>query len=178
MVRHQRQARGKNQARGVNAACGRHALEVLLGIGRCHDPEYAAADFAEQVQPEVEYFGTDLGDLIERTEHHPCFGQAVSSARLRRGDAALAVVGLIAVGQARDLLGIKIFRAGGNQKTIRDDVIDEVGAHGARIAVPVHLQRGHAFREQRTERVLGISLQIDQDVWLQRADAFTHGVVG
>ena len=92
--------------------------------------------------------GVILKLLLKQQKTKPSSGRP-QSARLGVvfGDRPPAVVGLIAIGQMDDLLAEKGLLVHRRDDGIGDDVIDEIGPHGARKAEEIDLDRGRPRRQ-------------------------------
>ena len=107
----------------------------------------------------------DLVGAVERAEDETRLRQAARGARRRLGrDLAAAIVRLIAVGQMDDPLREVRLRVHRRHEGVGDDVVDEVGAHAAGIAQEVDLQGRRPKRQDLGPGVLGVALQVDEDV--------------
>src|SRR5579862_776259 len=69
----------------------------------------------------------------------------------------------------------RVIRRNGNG--IGDQVIDEIGAHRARVTEPADLDPARAAREYSGARTQRITLQVDQDVEIIDADAVCGDII-
>src|SRR5579871_6071913 len=94
-------------------------------IARCfgivlEQPQHAALDPCQQPHPHVENGRRDLIIVVETAEDKASIGKVELTARgCLLGDAALAVIGLIRVGKANDLLAVESVLVFGNDPRIR-----------------------------------------------------------
>ena len=82
----------------------------------------------------------------------------------RRRDAALVIVGLKAIRQIDDPLGVVLRRVRRNYERVGDDVVDEGSTGTARIAEVADLDRCGTLGEGQEAAVLRVAPQVDQDI--------------
>ena len=97
--------------------------------------------------------------------------------RPARRDHALAVVGLVAR-QPHDLLRVVDLVLGRNDDVVGDEIVVVRRAHGAGIAEPVDVHRRGPAGEHLGARILGVAVEIDQDVDAVGRDLRRRLIVG
>ena len=102
----------------------------------------------QQAHPDVEHRRGDLGVAVEGAKHQALLGQtAFRPGRDAVRHRAAGIEGQVAVGQAGHRLGAELLMLGRNDHAVRQDIIDEWGAHGSGIAEIVDLDRRRPPRE-------------------------------
>ncbi len=175
----ERPPRCKDETLRRHAARLGFVFEVAHGGGIVvEQPEHAAFSGFEQPHPDVEQLRRDLEAAVERAEDEAGIGKPLLRTRGRAlGDAALAVVGLVRVGKADDLLAVVALVSFGHDPAVGDQVIDIARAHRAGMAEIVHLHGRWPVREDSGPRVLGEALEVDSDIDLHLLDERRRGVV-
>ena len=127
-----------------------------------HSTRVAAG--GERGKPGGKQRPSQLVSLVEAGEHQRALGQAVRRARCRGGEAAPAVVDVIAARQAPDPL-VEIGLVGGRDHfRVGDDAVDRVVAERPREAHVMHLHRRRPRGQDGEPPALGVAVAVDQDV--------------
>ena len=172
---------GRSSAtRGANTRRpGRHASRLRLAtqVGRARlalsssSHSTLPSTCAQQPHPDVEDGRRDLVAVVERSRTRSRFraGPPRRGSASRSAIAALRIVGGVAVGQVDDLLAVARALLVRNDEAVGDDVVDVVGAHRARIAQVVDLDRRRPGARIPGRSIAGEALQVDRDVDLHVA---------
>ena len=166
----------QHQPRRVHTRRLRAGAQVGGGLGVVlQQPQHAAGSALQQAHPHGKHRRADLVVVVEAAEHKTLLGQAGLSPAGRGGRyGALAVVDLVAVRQAHDVLGVEAFTARRRDGGVAHDVVDVGRTHGAREAQVVHLHGGAAPGQDAGAAVLRVTLQVHGNVHLQAAQQLRH----
>src|SRR5450755_3955075 len=161
-----RRERSKDQPAGIDAAFFGLRTQIASDLRVClEQPQYAAGDRAKQTHPDIEEYRRDLVTVVETAEHQP-FGRQSNIPSRRAGIRHLppSVVHLIAAGKMNQPFRKERLLARWDDEGVDDDIVDEVRAHGGGISEITHLHRRRAIGRYRRPGVMGIALQINQDI--------------
>ena len=157
--------------------CGFLSQVVVAGAKAFERPENRSGNVVQEPHPDLEHLGRDLVGGVEGAEDEAVLGEAaVTPGDDLVRDGTFAVVGLIRVRHADDVLVVIGLRTGRQNEVVGDDVVDEGRAHGSRIAEKVDLDRSRAERHDFGAGSTRVALEIDQDVDLVFLD-FIGGVL-
>ena len=132
----------------------------------------------EQPHPDIEIDRGELVGAVEAAENKGILGQAIGFPAFRFGDWAEAVVGLVAVWQQGEPLGVEQAVLRRHHHRVGDQPVDERDAAGAWIAKEARLHRRRPQGEDAGPHALGVALEVDEDVDAVGADALGGGLVG
>src|ERR1700682_6267038 len=161
-----RNDRRKDQPAGIDAAFFGLRTQIARDLRVClEQPQYAAGDRAKQTHPDIEEYRRDLVTVVETAEHQPLGRQSnIPSRRAGIRHLTPSVVHLIAAGKMNQPFRKERLLARWDDEGVDDDVVDEVRAHGGGISEITHLHRRRAIGRYRRPGVMGIALQINQDI--------------
>ena len=148
-----------------HAVPGRELAQARVGaLAAGQQPQHSVRHRAQDSHPPRE---DGCGDLLRAVE------AAVDEGRLRQpglgarraglGDDPPPVVRLVA-GQAHHPLGVVALERGRDHGLVGDDVVVVGAAQAAGEAEPVDDHRGGPERQQWLPRVLGVAVEVDEDV--------------
>ena len=164
-----RQVRCKDQPLRVHPCCGRVPAQLVRALGRALvQPQHAAWDGLQDAHPAGKHVGKDFVGVVEAHVDESRFGQPKLTARKNIfGDAALAVVALVAVRHAHHFFGEVRLVLGRNHRGVGNDVVHAGAAQCAGVAQVTDLHGRAALCKQLLAAVLRVALQVDGDVQLQ-----------